>query len=114
MQERDRLFGKQFSILPMRLDQCDSLTVISLPEVVRRTGKSRSSIYSDIQKGRFPRAVRLGLRSKGWIDAEVDLWVFERMRERNQSPRRQIRTVPVRLDRTYPTIHHSHDADVGK
>ncbi len=82
--ERDRLFGKQFSTLPMHFNQLAKMpVVVRLPEVVRRTGKSRSSIYADIQKGLFPRPVCIGTHAKGWIADEIDLWILHKMRQRD-------------------------------
>lgn len=43
-----------------------------LPTVIQRAGRSRSSIYSDVQRGVFPKPIKLGLRSIGWIAKEVD------------------------------------------
>jgi prophage regulatory protein len=39
----------------------------SLKTVVARTGQSRSTIYSYIAQGIFPRQRRLGLRRVGWL-----------------------------------------------
>ncbi len=52
---------------------------LRLPEVLARTGLSRSTIYVRLDQGRFPRAVSLGARAVGWIEAEVDEWIRERI-----------------------------------
>ena len=54
---------------------------LRLPEVMERTGLSRSTIYVRLAEGRFPRPVALGARAVGWIEAEVDEWVRERIAE---------------------------------
>ena len=54
---------------------------LRLPEVMARTGLSRSTIYVRLAEGRFPRPVALGGRAVGWIEAEVDEWVRERIAE---------------------------------
>ena len=54
---------------------------LRLPEVLERTGLSRSTIYLRLGAGRFPRPVPLGARAVGWIEAEVDEWVRERIAE---------------------------------
>src|SRR5215472_2404107 len=46
--------------------------------VVARTGLSRSSIYSYIAQGLFPRQRRLGLRRVGWLASEVRSWIRSR------------------------------------
>lgn len=52
---------------------------LRLPEVLDRTGLSRSTIYVRLDQGRFPRPVSLGARAVGWIEAEVDEWIRERI-----------------------------------
>jgi prophage regulatory protein len=49
-----------------------STTIIKLPEVQRRTGRSRSSIYADMDAGLFPQKIKTGVRSVGWSSAEID------------------------------------------
>ena len=39
---------------------------LRLPEVLARTGLSRSTIYVRLDQGRFPRPVSLGGRAVGW------------------------------------------------
>ena len=55
---------------------------LRLPEVLARTGLSRSTIYVRLDQGRFPRPVSLGARAVGWIEAEVDEWMRERIAAR--------------------------------
>ena len=52
---------------------------LRLPEVMARTGLSRSTIYVRLDQGRFPRPVSLGGRAVGWIEAEVDEWIRDRI-----------------------------------
>ncbi len=52
---------------------------VRLPEVLARTGLSRSTIYVRLEQGRFPRPVSLGSRAVGWVEAEVDEWMCERI-----------------------------------
>ena len=54
---------------------------LRLPEVLERTGLSRSTIYVRLAEGCFPPPVPLGGRAVGWIEAEVDEWVRERIAE---------------------------------
>lgn len=46
--------------------------LIRLPEVMARTGKSRSGIYQGIKEGTFPKQVKLSLRAVAWIETEID------------------------------------------
>ena len=56
-----------------------SMTILRLPEVIHRTGLSRSTIYSQIAAGDFPRQIHLGSRSIGWIEDEIDRWIQARV-----------------------------------
>lgn len=55
--------------------------MLRLPEVLARTGLSRSTIYVRLDQGRFPRPVSLGGRAVGWVEAELDEWLRERIAE---------------------------------
>ena len=57
------------------------LTILRLPQVKARTGRSRSSIYADIKAGRFVAPISIGRRSVGWLAHEVDDWISARMVE---------------------------------
>ncbi|MDE0167971.1 MAG: AlpA family phage regulatory protein [bacterium] len=49
--------------------------IIRLPEVMKMTGVSRTSIWRWSRTDRFPRSVRLGTRHIGWIRSEVEDWI---------------------------------------
>lgn len=49
--------------------------ILRLAQVIDRTGLSRSKIYKDMILGRFPRVVKLGAKSVGWIESEIDAYV---------------------------------------
>jgi prophage regulatory protein len=48
--------------------------ILRLPEVEHVTGKSRTSIYEDIEAGTFPPAIPLGPRAVGWLEDELADW----------------------------------------
>ncbi|MCY4420957.1 MAG: AlpA family phage regulatory protein [Gammaproteobacteria bacterium] len=53
--------------------------IVRLKEVQRMTGLSRSTIYSLIAKGNFPKQIRLtGSRSIGWHEQAVIHWIESR------------------------------------
>lgn len=58
-----------------------SLSCSRLPRVRARVDLSRSSIYDLIAKGKFPRPIKLGARSVGWLDSDIDNWLRERVAE---------------------------------
>jgi len=49
--------------------------VLRLPEVKRRTGLSRTSIYNRLASGDFPKPISLGGRSIGWLESEFTDWL---------------------------------------
>ena len=55
--------------------------ILRLPAVKDRTGLSRSTLYSKVAEGTFPRPISLGARAVGWIDAEVEAWVSGRIEQ---------------------------------
>lgn len=54
--------------------------ILRLPAVKARTGLSRSTVYLRISEGRFPKPVSLGGRAVGWIEAEINDWVTQQIK----------------------------------
>ena len=54
-------------------------SILRLPEVVSRTGLSRSTIYSRISENDFPPSISLGGRSVGWVSFEIDDWLEQKI-----------------------------------
>ena len=53
------------------------LRILRYPEVVRKVGLSRSEIRGRIRAGAFPSPVSLGLRSVGFVEAEIDQYLLD-------------------------------------
>lgn len=53
--------------------------ILKLPDVMRFTGLSRSSIYAFMQEGDFPKSIKLSARSVGWLKEEIDSWLDNRI-----------------------------------
>lgn len=53
--------------------------ILRLPEVLRRTGLSRSGVYERMTRGEFPVSVSLGLRAVGWHESDVSDWINSRV-----------------------------------
>jgi len=61
--------------------------ILKLPEVICRTGYSRSSIYQKISEGIFPKPIHLGVRAVGWLEYEIVEWINTRIKfSRNFNP----------------------------
>ena len=61
---------------------CENLRVMRLREVMARTGLSRGTVYNKMNRNhrsydsRFPRSIRLGIKSVGWIESEITFWIL--------------------------------------
>jgi len=55
------------------------IRMLRLPEVIRKTGLSRSQIYRLIDMGSFPGQVHLAERTAAWIETEIEQWLLERI-----------------------------------
>ena len=53
-------------------------------QVSKRTTKSKSTIYNYIKEGTFPKPIKLGPRSVGWLSHEIDEWITEKIEKRDQ------------------------------
>ena len=56
--------------------------ILRLPAVRARTGLSRSTIYLRISEDNFPRPIQLGVRAVGWLEAEIDEWLDQQIKNR--------------------------------
>ena len=70
--------------LPAAIDPATVIEhrILRLKEVERLTGFKRSHLYSLMNMGDFPRAIRLGARAVGWNSVEVDKWIATRLQAR--------------------------------
>lgn len=57
------------------------LNLLRLPEVIKKTGLSRSFIYDHVAKGSFPSPIKLGARVVAWRSEEIDGWIEQRTRK---------------------------------
>ncbi len=58
-------------------------TILRRPEVQARTGLGRSTIYAKMADGTFPKPVKLGPKSVGWMESEIAAWLEGRRAERD-------------------------------
>jgi len=59
-----------------------TLVFLRRPEVERRTGLKRSTLYAKIKNGDFPSPVKLGSRAVAWPEPEINKWLSERLEAR--------------------------------
>ena len=78
------------TIQPMKASSPESnlhagqVAILRLPEVQRRTGLSRRTIYAYASRGQFPGAVPVGQRAVGWVEDEVSGWIQRRIAGRQR------------------------------
>lgn len=51
---------------------------LRLPEVIRRTGYKKASIYNMVRNGEFPKSVKIGPRAVAWDSNEIEAWIVSK------------------------------------
>ncbi|OTA18174.1 AlpA family phage regulatory protein [Xenorhabdus beddingii] len=54
-------------------------SLIRLPEVCRRTGLGKSTVYKYIAEGKFPKQIKTGARASAFVESEIDAWISRRI-----------------------------------
>ena len=57
--------------------------ILRLPQVQEATGEARSTIYKRMSEGTFPKPVKLGAKSVGWVEDEIAEYNEARIAERD-------------------------------
>jgi prophage regulatory protein len=60
--------------------------ILRLEAVIEFSGLSETVIEDLVKRGRFPNAVRISDRAKGWLWSELRAWLDQRIRERDSAP----------------------------
>ncbi len=71
------------------------ITILRTPTVCKRRGRSRSSHFADIKAGLFVKPVRIGQRSVGTPDTEVEVLNAARIAGKSDD---EIRALVVKLE----------------
>lgn len=53
-------------------------------EVAAETKLKRSHMYALIQKGEFPKPIKLSERSSAWVASEVHEWIESKIQQRDE------------------------------
>ena len=59
------------------------MKILRIKDVTEKTGLCRSQIYALMDAKAFPQSIKLGERSVGWIDAEIENWIKAKVAARN-------------------------------
>jgi len=68
-----------FARLKMEAKMKSTNRILKLPEVIQVTGLARSTIYLRMKEKRFPTHIKLGERSVGWLEKEIQGWLDQRI-----------------------------------
>lgn len=52
--------------------------ILRLPNVKAKTGHANSTIWKSVKDGTLPPPIRIGSRSVGWKESEIDAWIEAR------------------------------------
>jgi prophage regulatory protein len=66
---------KRMQEAPAAKEAAHAERLIRLREVMRRTGRSRSSLYADIKDGNFPPNLAIGRRAVAWTESSISEWI---------------------------------------
>ncbi len=55
--------------------------IIRWPIVHDKVGLCRSHVHKLVSQDQFPHPIKLGLRSSGWVESEIDTWLEQRIVE---------------------------------
>jgi len=50
---------------------------VKMPEVIKRTGLAKPTIYKRIKAGTFPTQYKTGARSIAFLESDIDAWIEE-------------------------------------
>lgn len=61
----------------------DSERLLVLDEVINKTGMKRSTIYSKMKSGEFPKSISISANRIAWLESEIDSWMENKINQRN-------------------------------
>lgn len=64
-------------------EKAEPARILRYPEVFKRTGYHRTSLFKMEKVGKFPKRIPLGPKSVGWLESEVDAWIAARISARD-------------------------------
>jgi len=56
-----------------------SYVILRFPEVRKKVSLGKTALYALMREGKFPKPIQLSKRAKGWIEADIDRWIEERI-----------------------------------
>jgi prophage regulatory protein len=65
--------------LPVQHQPVPPSVLIRLPEVLRRTALSKTTIYALVKAGEFASPIPLGGKAVAWLESDVEAWIQGRI-----------------------------------
>lgn len=56
---------------------------LCLDEVMNKTGMKRSTIYNQMNSGKFPKSISISANRIVWLESEIIGWMEEKISQRN-------------------------------
>jgi prophage regulatory protein len=63
------------NLIEVAVSHVEDVRILRFPDVVKKTGMSKSDIYGRIRRNAFPEPVQIGPRSVGFVEREVNHWL---------------------------------------
>lgn len=60
-------------------------TILRLPDVLKATGLSQSTVYAKVADKTFPKPIPLTGRAVGWLESEIGAWQEARTAQRDNA-----------------------------
>jgi prophage regulatory protein len=86
--------------------------ILRLKQVIARTGRGRSSIYQGILYGTFPDSIKLGGRSVGWLESEINDWIGGRISASRNADGQSVAKVIPFLAKAQAKLNHVAGSEV--
>jgi len=69
----------------MNTNTNQNIRILRKAQVKAMTGLPNSTMYKYIAEGTFPKQIRLGVRSVGWLESEILEWISKRVTQRDSN-----------------------------
>jgi len=63
----------------MQAQQQKANVILRRQQVQARTGLGRSSVYSLMKLGQFPKSIKISARAVGWLESDIDSFIASKI-----------------------------------
>lgn len=65
-------------------NQAHQENLVRIDTVIKRTGLSQRTIYRRMKEGDFPQNINIGGNVVVWLESEINQWIADKIKQRNQ------------------------------